>query len=88
MTALCDFLKFYCVIVNFLTINWPNQQLQIIERQKIKTFQYFILFLNLDLAKGGASALLALSLVAPLVQGLALREHAPWSTLCYLRTIL
>jgi len=38
------------------------------ETQKnIKTIRYFILFLNSDLAKGGASPPLALPLVAPLL---------------------
>jgi len=42
-------------------------QLQITEMQKVKNYPtFYILFLNFNLAKGGASAPLAPSLVAPL----------------------
>jgi len=41
-------------------------QLQITETQKRSNYQYFLFFLNFNLAKGGASGPLAPSLVAPL----------------------
>jgi len=43
--------------------------------KKIKTIRYFIFFLNFDLDKGGASAPLAPSLIAPLVSSSLNFEH-------------
>jgi len=51
----------------FLRPYWPNQATHRSPRhKKIKSIRYFIFFLNFDLDKGGASALLSSSLVAPL----------------------
>jgi len=50
----------------FKAINWPITQLQITETKKDRNYPIFYLFLNLDLAKGRASAPLAPPLVASL----------------------
>jgi len=54
----------------FLRLYWPNHATHRSTRhKKIKTIRYFIFFVNFDMDKGGASAPLAPSLVAPLDSG-------------------
>jgi len=51
-------LKFYYVIVNFSDQKFAKSRNFIsLNTEKIKTIKYFIVFLNFDMAKGGASDL-------------------------------
>jgi len=60
LTSYAIFLSFTASYSIFKSINWPNQATSDhCDTQKIKTIRIFIFFLNFDLAKEGASALLA-----------------------------
>jgi len=74
--VISDFLKVYCVIVNFKDHELvKSRNFKSLKHKNTKTIRYFIFFLNIDLAKGGASAPLAPFLFASLIEDLNCKSN-------------